>query len=495
MNVTLFSIFMLIAGGILFPLLMFAPLLIKAPKNQPTLIFLAFNSAALMCAFAVLYKLFSGENFALPQQREIFFELVIYLIFCLMPLFIRSTRKRVSSGCFVISLTLFAVTSLLLTIPLLNEKAYLYLVTELTTLYIAIDPIRVLIPIIWCSYEATKKDRTHPNFLMSFIQNTLSIFILLLVAWLVYIEFYLLSPELIDQLGLIGYKDYGQLFPIKFFHIGIVSILIIILDAYWAQNYTLSAIDEHENQARIAKLLIEKDQLIQDLSNKNALVETGALSAGLAHELNQFLARIQMNSDEALAHINRPGTELEDLKPYLKNTLTANHSAANLIISLKKLFQAGKLESVSVDLDALVFDIASLYEDRARKSRIQIKLNLQANASFMVWDSLMRQAIANLIANAIDALDIVDRSNKEIQIQSSLDAYGRYCLEIADNGLGIDPAQAERLFSLFSSDKPSGTGIGLWLSSYIVQRHQGTLEFKNLPNREGVSFFITIAPA
>ena len=492
MNISLISIFALLIGGFLVPLLMFFPLLIKAPKNQVTIIFCAFTLVGLLAALGALFKLFSPDSVSQFEEKEIFFELLIYAIFCLTPLFIRATRTPITKGSLMVAFFIYAATSFILCIPLISEKLYLSLVTGLTPFYVSIDPVRALIPMGWSFYEVSKKIRSDPSFIMKLIQSTVALFIVLSIFWLIYLELNFVDHKLITQLQNIGPKNYGPLFPIKFLHLGLLTFLVVAIDSYWVLNYTMAALEEQANQARISKLLFEKDQLIQDLSNKNALVETGALSAGLAHELNQFLARIQLNSDEALAQISRPGADLEDLRPYLMNTLIANQSAANLIISLKKLFQSGKLESSFIDLDALVLEVASLYEDRAKKSKIKIELNLHAKKSFDVWDSLMRQAIANLVANAIDALDAVDREDKLIQIGSALDECGYYLLEITDNGLGIDPMQAERLFSLFATNKPSGTGIGLWLSSYIVQRHQGSLDFKNLPNHQGVSFFISI---
>ncbi|WP_071467380.1 ATP-binding protein [Polynucleobacter asymbioticus] len=61
-------------------------------------------------------------------------------------------------------------------------------------------------------------------------------------------------------------------------------------------------------------------------------------------------------------------------------------------------------------------------------------------------------------------------------------------------GAGIRPEQANKLFSLFASSKSSGTGIGLWLSHYIAERHQGSLTFQNLPNHGGVTFSLDIPP-
>jgi two-component system NtrC family sensor kinase len=102
--------------------------------------------------------------------------------------------------------------------------------------------------------------------------------------------------------------------------------------------------------------------------------------------------------------------------------------------------------------------------------------------------------VANLISNAIEALDSLDRNDKTIHIETKYDDKGWYRLCVTDNGLGIKPEQEDKLFSLFASSKPSGTGIGLWLSYYIAERHQGTLSFENLPNQGGVTFSMSIPP-
>ena len=67
-------------------------------------------------------------------------------------------------------------------------------------------------------------------------------------------------------------------------------------------------------QEMIQELLKEKDVLIRNLSTSTTLIESGALSAGLAHEFNQFLTRIEMNADEALHLVNSSNTDIDNLK-------------------------------------------------------------------------------------------------------------------------------------------------------------------------------------
>jgi signal transduction histidine kinase len=193
-----------------------------------------------------------------------------------------------------------------------------------------------------------------------------------------------------------------------------------------------------------------------------------------------------------LDKINRPDVNLEEIKFSIGNIIKANHSAANLVISLKKLFQSGKDIPLAINLDALLEEVASLYGERARKSGILIKLDLQASRPIFVWDSLMRQAVANLISNAIEALDSITRDNKIICIKSEIAERGFYRFSVTDNGFGIKPEFADKLFSLFVSSKSSGTGVGLWLSRHIIERHQGSIHYQNLPDDGGVIFIVAI---
>jgi signal transduction histidine kinase len=204
------------------------------------------------------------------------------------------------------------------------------------------------------------------------------------------------------------------------------------------------------------------------------------------------LARIEINGDLALRRIRQLESQGNDLEPSIQNILQANHAAAQLISSLKKLFISGKDESSLVDGDVLVRDTVLLYEKRLLKSQISIELNLHATEKVVLWDSLFRQLVSNLISNAIDALEAITKENKKIVISTRMDSSGNYEITFSDNGLGISPAQHERIFDLFVSTKKSGNGIGLWLCRYIVERHHGSISCSNLQDGSGVTFIVSM---
>jgi len=396
------------------------------------------------------------------------------------PLYFRALRQRVSKkfilaclGCLI----LFFITVFLVgkNGNYLDRSLYVY--------------IFILCLLSWILFEISSSNKQYPTTWFNLIRSISFTFIVIFIIWMAIIfmtnrQGHMLgfTPLEISQFDVSSRFLRGSLF---------VFLQLLIL-MHWMENFSLNAIKVKARDKQIQDLLLEKDILIENLSNKNALVETGALSAGLAHEFNQFLARIELNSGEVLNKINRPDVNLEEIKFSMDNILKANHSAANLIISLKKLFQSGKDVALSINLDALVKEVASLYVERARKSGILIKLDLQASKHIFVWDSLIRQVVANLISNAIEALDLITRDKKIIRIKSEIDERGSYRLSVTDNGFGIKPEFADKLFSLFVSSKSSGTGVGLWLSRHIIERHQGSIHYQNLPDDGGVTFIVTI---
>lgn len=102
----------------------------------------------------------------------------------------------------------------------------------------------------------------------------------------------------------------------------------------------------------------------------------------------------------------------------------------------------------------------------------------------------MRQVIGNLLVNAIEALDLISRNDKLIRISSQI-THGQLEFSIFDNGQGINEALAGDVFSLFQTSKNHGTGLGLWLSVHIVEKHHGCISYSNSPDG-GVEFKVSI---
>ena len=261
------------------------------------------------------------------------------------------------------------------------------------------------------------------------------------------------------------------------------------LGFHWTSEGAKASLKYKFDNERIKALLKEKDLLIQNLLKANVLVESGALSAGLSHELNQFLSVIQVNSELAIHAING-GEQPKAVKPYLENIIKSNQMAARLISSLKRFFSKREELPKPCSIDDLILEVAVLYRDRLKKSKIELDLNLAAPEEIWLWGALMRQVISNLLINAIEALDVIQRPDKQIRIKSRI-TEGKLHLSIADNGEGLNPDLSGDIFSLFLTSKSHGTGLGLWLSQHIVEKHNGYIIYTNIPG-DGVEFDVTI---
>lgn len=465
----------------------------KGVKRNQSFYFMSFSSfiGFLGTAIVVIAFVFLGHNLdsyrffeELPDSdfKKTFaagYFLFGFAMLC-QPLYFRAIRKKVSKS-FVLASLAFLILFFFSFLAAGKNGHYL---DRTFVVYIF-----VLCLLSWMLFEATISNKQFPSIWFNLIRSTSLIFIGIFLIWMVVIfitnyQGYIFEFTRLD----IAHVDVssrvlrGTLF---------IFIQLLIL-MHWMENFSYKAIDLKARDRQVEDLLHEKDVLIENLSNNSALIESGALSAGLSHELNQFLGRIALNRDELLALIKQPGMKMEDLQLPLDNIQKANDSAAKLIISLKKLFNRSEKDSSLCSVDDLVRDVVSLYRGRLHKSHISVELDLQVSEQQVIWESLIRQVVMNLLSNAIEALDASSRTNKAIQIQSSINQQGHYCLVFTDNGPGIHAQQGEKIFNLFATSKSSGTGIGLWLSRYIIERHKGSLLFKNLADDGGVSFIVTI---
>jgi hypothetical protein len=203
------------------------------------------------------------------------------------------------------------------------------------------------------------------------------------------------------------------------------------------------------------------------------LAETGALAAGLTHELNQYLARIQLNNEEVLHHSQQLAKK-EIIEPSLNRISQATRSASSLILSIKKLFKKDEQDIAPSDPNILIQDVIMVFKTRLHHSAIQLEYQLDCNRNVELWDTLFRQVISNLILNAIEALEGSDQGFKKITIRTDEKEADFICC-IADNGPGFAQHILEEGVNLFKTTKSTGTGLGLWLSQYIVERLHGSL--------------------
>ena len=153
-------------------------------------------------------------------------------------------------------------------------------------------------------------------------------------------------------------------------------------------------------------------------------------------------------------------------------------------------FHREQSEAREFDLVEIAESALKLHEDKLRRHGVTVDRKFWGPAHACVFQSEILQVLSNLILNAVDAAPR-GAGKLCIRIEARADTVG---MTIADNGAGIPPEFAARLFEPYVTSKNSGTGLGLWLSKRIITKHRGTMRFRTScrAGRQGTSFHISL---
>ena len=210
------------------------------------------------------------------------------------------------------------------------------------------------------------------------------------------------------------------------------------------------------------------------------LATMGEISSMLAHELNQPLAAISSYTTGALNLLGRAfdtGTPLDlaMLKPALEQASLQARRAGQIIRSVHEFVKKREPERQAVHIASLVDGIGALIEMQASKYFVAIQTSMADALPAVSADRMMlEQVLLNLTRNAIEAMQDVAPERRVLHIAAAYEA-GHVTVSVIDQGHGIAPDVAERLFSPFFSTKAEGMGMGLSICRTAIEFHGGTL--------------------
>ena len=268
------------------------------------------------------------------------------------------------------------------------------------------------------------------------------------------------------------------------------TLSYIAIGSYWAEQIAKANTQSLYENLEIKSLLKERDMLIGSLLKANKTASTGALSASIAHELNQPLGASSLNIQFLQKKLSEGELNPELQKEILDSLLSDNQRAASIIRSLRSVFADEKLVSTQVDVAQLIDLVLTIARPEITKQNIQIAIKLDEGLFVTANKGELQQVFLNLINNAIDVLKLSNLPNKKITIRGEQSSVGVQ-VSITDNGSGIEPEVQTQIFELLSTTKGSGMGIGLWLCKHIVMRHGGSIWFESSADT-GTTFFVSL---
>jgi signal transduction histidine kinase len=219
------------------------------------------------------------------------------------------------------------------------------------------------------------------------------------------------------------------------------------------------------------------------------------MTATLAHEINQPLAAIVTNSDAALRWLARDPPNLDEGRNAIDRIRRDSSRANDLIKRMRVVTQKHAPSFAPLDLNQALEEVLVYVRPDQRRLDFLIQTDLSAGLPPVQGDWVqLQQVILNLVLNGIEAMRGVTGRPRVLRITSRLTAAGAVLVAVEDNGVGLDPATADRIFDSLFTTREGGTGLGLSVSRSIVEAHGGRLWVENA-TPHGAIFRFTIPAA
>jgi PAS domain S-box-containing protein len=229
-----------------------------------------------------------------------------------------------------------------------------------------------------------------------------------------------------------------------------------------------------------------------DLAHVSRVTSLGALTASIAHEVNQPLSGIITNASTCLRMLATDPPQLEGARETARRTIRDGNRMSEVITRLRALFSKKDAATESVNLNDAVLDVIALSIVELQKNRVMLRPELADNLPLVTGDRVqLQQVILNLLRNGSDAMSTVEDRPRQLVIRTERDEGDRVRLTVKDAGVGFDPQAVDRLFDAFYSTKGDGMGIGLSVSRSIIESHHGRL-WATLNDGPGATFSFSI---
>jgi CheY-like chemotaxis protein len=224
----------------------------------------------------------------------------------------------------------------------------------------------------------------------------------------------------------------------------------------------------------------------RSLAHGERLRALGEMAGGIAHDLNQSLALITGYSEIAHLELSQTVPDISRVREMVEITARAALEGGEALRGLLSFVGARELtpEAERVDAGAVLQEAARLTAPRWRDGAqaegrpIQLEVKVEPGCALNGSPAALREAIINLIFNAVDALP----KGGSIQLTAAGDG-DHVILEVRDTGTGIPFDVQARVFDPFFTTKGvRGTGLGLWQVTAIVKRHGGMIELRSTPS-------------
>jgi signal transduction histidine kinase len=201
-----------------------------------------------------------------------------------------------------------------------------------------------------------------------------------------------------------------------------------------------------------------------------------ALTASIAHEVNQPLSGIITNASTCLRMLAADPPDIEGARETARRTIRDGNRASDVIARVRALFTKKEPAIEAVDLNEVTREVMALSLSDLQRNRIVLRSELAKDLPAITGDRIqLQQVILNLLRNASDAMADVHDRPRQLLVRTEREDGDRVHVSVRDVGVGVDPQNVNKLLDAFYTTKTGGMGIGLSISRSIIERHHGRL--------------------
>ena len=269
-------------------------------------------------------------------------------------------------------------------------------------------------------------------------------------------------------------------------------------------GYTLSKVKDEDGTAIGAvmffKDLTQVEQMEERERLRDRLASLGEMAAGIAHELKNPLAGIEVMA----GLLRRQVPAVGDAQSLLADIITEAKLANAIVVEMLEFVRPVRLQVERTDLEEVLHQALTLAETKVARRNVEVKMHLAPGLPAIEVDHhQLCQVFTNLLANAFEALDgtghiTITASTATIEEDPALAGPQPptpiVVIDVEDDGPGVPAEAQDKIFDPFFTTKPQGSGLGLAIVRKIVDAHDGRIDV-NSSAGHGTRFRVTIPVA
>ena len=266
-------------------------------------------------------------------------------------------------------------------------------------------------------------------------------------------------------------------------------------------GYTLSQVKDDQGAAIGAvmffKDLTQVEQLEERERLRDRLASLGEMAAGIAHELKNPLAGIEVMAGLLRRQVAATG----DAQSLLADIISEAKLANAIVVEMLEFVRPVRLQMERTNLAGVLHQAVTLAESKVPRRDVQVKVDIEAGLPAIEGDNhQLAQVFTNLLANAFEALDgrghititAVSGTIDEDPALAGLPApTPTVVIDVADDGPGIPASATDKIFDPFFTTKAQGSGLGLAIVRKIIDAHDGRIDVSSTLG-QGTRFRVTI---